>query len=338
MTDSLAAPLRSPAAWRGRELQARNDWTHPLDQNTRDGLRRSLDRLASFQGPLAHLTRAHEPLDWLAPEILRWRRALRDERGFVLVRGVPVDDHPPEALGRLYWLLGCALGDPVPQNGAGDLLCDIRDTGADASDPDTRLYTTRAEQDFHTDGADLIGLLCLRTARAGGTSRIVSSVTVVQEFAARRPDLLPLLFEPWSFRLHGNLPPELPQAFEMPICRRQGEHLATFFIGWYLRRAQDLPGVPRWTEGHHQAIELLEQIANEPALYLDMDFQPGDIQWLKNSVILHKRTSYEDWAEPARKRHLLRLWLTARDFDDGDERLRRGIAPPAAEAHRREGP
>ena len=66
--------------------------------------------------------------------------------------------------------------------------------------------------------------------------------------------------------------------------------------------------------------------ANDPALYLDMEFRPGDIQLLKNSVILHKRTEYEDWDEPDRKRHLLRLWLAAPDFDDGDEQLRRGVA------------
>ena len=66
--------------------------------------------------------------------------------------------------------------------------------------------------------------------------------------------------------------------------------------------------------------------ANDPSLYLDMAFRPGDTQLLKNSVILHKRTAYEDWEEPARKRHLLRLWLAASDFDDGDEQLRGGIA------------
>lgn len=74
------------------------------------------------------------------------------------------------------------------------------------------------------------------------------------------------------------------------------------------------------------ALEALEATANDPALYLDMEFRPGDIQLLKNSVILHKRTEYQDWEEPDRKRHLLRLWLAAPDFDDGDEQLRRGIA------------
>jgi hypothetical protein len=70
---------------------------------------------------------------------------------------------------------------------------------------------------------------------------------------------------------------------------------------------------------------MMEQTANDPGLYLDMEFRPGDIQLLKNSVILHKRTAYEDWDEPERKRHLLRLWLAAPDFEDGDEQLRGGI-------------
>jgi hypothetical protein len=74
----------------------------------------------------------------------------------------------------------------------------------------------------------------------------------------------------------------------------------------------------------------MEQTANDPSLYLDMEFLPGDIQLLKNSVILHKRTEYEDWEEPERKRHLLRLWLAAPDFEDGDEQLRRGITMEAA--------
>lgn len=40
-----------------------------------------------------------------------------------------------------------------------------------------------------------------------------------------------------------------------------------------------------------------------------MDFRPGDIQWLLNYAALHSRTSYLDFPQPERKRHLLRLWL-----------------------------
>jgi hypothetical protein len=328
--DHPSTPLRSPAAWRGCDLQRQTTWLSSLSENERSELSRALDQLEQERGQLPSLPLL--PLPALEATLARWRGELRRGLGFVLARGLPIEGRSPEVVARLYWLLGRALGEPVSQNSAGELLCDIRDTGADAdADPDVRLYKTRAEQDFHTDGADIIGLLCLKTARSGGSSRIVSSVTVFNELAARRPDLAPLLFDPWVFRLHERLPPGWPQTFEMPICRRQGEHLSTFFLGWYLRRAQELPDAVRWTKAQTEVIALFEQIASEPALYLDMDFQPGDVQWLKNSVILHKRTAYDDWPEPGRKRHLLRLWLSASDFDDGDKRLRQGMVAPASQ-------
>jgi len=224
-----------------------------------------------------------------------------------------------------YWALGLHLGSPVPQNFSGELLTHVRDTGADPTDPSTRLYKTRAEQDFHTDGADIIGLLCLRGAKRGGESRIVSSISVVNAIAKNRPDLVAVLFRDFYWHYFE---PEMssPVHFTRPICREQGSRLNTFFIPWYIRRAQELPDVPPMTEEQGAALVALEATANDPALYLDMEFRPGDVQLLKNSVILHKRTEYEDCDEPERKRHLLRLWLAAPDFDDGDEQLRRGIA------------
>jgi len=183
---------------------------------------------------------------------------------------------------------------------------------------------TLAEQDFHTDGADIIGLLCLRTSKSGGASRIVSSVTVFNEVLRRRPDLAPVLFRDFYWHYFEPQMPA-PVHFVRPICSRKGGGLNTFFIPWYIRRAQELPDVPPMTAEQTAALELLEATANDPSLYLDMEFLPGDIQLLKNSVILHKRTTYEDWEDPARKRHLLRLWLSAPDFDDGDEQLRGGI-------------
>ena len=45
-------------------------------------------------------------------------------------------------------------------------------------------------------------------------------------------------------------------------------------------------------------------------MYLDMDLEPGDIQSLCDHTNLHTRTRYEDFEEPARRRHLLRRWLS----------------------------
>jgi hypothetical protein len=218
-------------------------------------------------------------------------------------------------------MMGRQLGRPMPQNLDGETITDVLDIGADPTDPDVRLYRTRAEQDFHTDGADVIGLLCLQTSRSGGASRIVSSVRVFQAVRDARPDLAPLLLEPWFFHIPGAKARGLPEALPRPIVTFSGKKLETFYIGWYIRNAQGLPGVPPLDDTRKELLALFEATANDPALYLDMDFQPGDVQWLRNAFVLHKRTAYEDHAEPERKRHLLRLWLGIERLADGTPRF-----------------
>lgn len=299
MTLAIPTAVTGPAAWRGDRLRD-EQWLVELSPQEQDELA------------------GGGPLELLGPRLRAWREQLQHGLGFVLVRGVPLDA-PEEVFARL----GRHLGEAVPQNSAGELLCHIRDTGADPTDPDVRLYTTRAEQDLHTDGADLIGLLCLQTAVEGGRSRLASSVTVFNEVAARRPDLVHLLLEDWHWYLHGQQPTGTAPTFALPIVRWDGTHLATFFLGWWIRRAQGVPGVPDLTPAQAELLALYEQVANEPGLGITMDVQPGDMQWLKNSVTLHGRDAYVD--DPQRPRHLLRLWLAARDFADGDELLRGGI-------------
>jgi hypothetical protein len=322
--DSLAA-INGPAAWRGPDLAAREeDWTYQLSAAETADIERVVASLRRSGKPPEQVAREDVSLQALTPAVRTWRDALGRGRGFVLVRGLPVDRMSDDDAALAYWALGLHLGTPVPQNFLGATLVSVRDTGADPTAPSTRLYKTRVEQDFHTDAADIIGLLCLRTSRTGGASRIVSSVTVYNEVLRRRPDLAPVLFRDFYWHYFE---PQMgaPVHFTRPICAERGGGLNTFFIPWYIRRAQDLPDVPALTAEQEAAVEMVESTANDPALYLDMQFRPGDIQLLKNSVILHKRTAYEDWEEPERKRHLLRLWLAAPDFEDGDEQLRRGI-------------
>ena len=301
---AVGCPVLDPSAWRRADLEADRSWVVELDADQRSAL---LDGELPDPGVLAG-----------------WRRQLQSGRGLLLVRGLPTDELGGEGCRELFPRLGAQLGDPVSQNREGQLLTDILDIGNDPTDPEVRLYTTAAEQDFHTDGADLIGLLCLRGARSGGLNRVVSSVTVAQEVATARPDLAPLLEQDWHFFLHTQ-DDGTPLTFPMPIVRRTGDQVASFFVPWYIRRAQGLPGVPDLSPDQDALLRLYEQTANRPDLYVDMDFRPGDMQWIRNAVVLHKRTAYTDWPEPDRRRHLLRLWLAARDFSDGDELLREGI-------------
>lgn len=291
-------------------------FTYQLDAATRDGLARLLDAGSAREPGFGAKAR-----ELLADATRASMQELAHGCGFILVRGLPIIDRPLADVEALYRAMGEALGTPVQQNLDGDTLTHVRDEGEDPSNPEVRLYRTRAAQDFHTDGADVIGLLCLRGARVGGASRVVSSVRVFERMREVRPDLAELLLEPWFFHLPGGKARGLPEAFPRPIVTVAGSKTETFFIPWYLERAQLLASVPRWTPKHAEAFALYGQLVHEPELSLEMAFEPGDVQWLRNAYVLHARDAYEDDLEPMRRRHLLRLWLSAAELDDRTPRF-----------------
>jgi hypothetical protein len=322
----IREPVESPAAWRSRDLTHKRDWIHRLSAEEIRDLDRAVEHARASGRPLAELTRSDFPLTTLAAAVERWLAVLESGRGFLLVRGVPVERYGEQRATLAYFGLGLHLGTPVSQNAAGDRLGHVRDTGDAPSDPAVRLYKTRVQLGFHTDGADIIGLLCLRPAKSGGTSRIASSVAIYNEILRRRPDLVPALYEPFPFDRNGEERPGEPPFFSIPVCRQADGVLGTFYIGWYIRGSQRHPSAPRLSPQQQRVVDLIDEIAEDPSFHLDMEFESGDMQWLKNSVTLHARTEYEDFPEPERKRHLLRLWLTSRRaFAGSDAFLNTGI-------------
>jgi hypothetical protein len=319
------SPISSPAAWLGVEQSKRNDWIYRLSDAEKAELDAAIRTHRSAGQSLTEVAPSQYPLPVLGRAIVAWMRELDDGRGFILVRGFPVGDYSETDAAFAYWLVGLHMGRPVPQNRKGEILGHVRDDGADPKQPGIRLYRTRVKLDFHTDGADIIGLLCLKKAKAGGLSRIASSVSVFNEVMRRRPDLVPLLFQGFYWDREADAGPGEPTYFTFPICRYENGRLGTLYIGWYIRNAQRFPEVPRMTLAQLELLDLIDSVANDPTFYIDMDFEPGDMQFLKNAVILHARTDYQDSKEPERKRHLLRLWLTNFSLKDGDAQLRAGI-------------
>jgi len=314
--DERVHPYGGPAAWRSTELDL--SWQHQLTGVELDDLQRAVSSASNRGLSFADLRPDGFPLPVLAPRLSEWADVLDGGRGFVLVRGLPVERWTLEEASIAYYGLGLHLGVPVAQNSDGDLLGHVRDTGDDPNDPTVRRYRTREPQPMHTDGSDLVGLLCLKTAKVGGLSSIVSSTAVFDETLRRRPDLAPLWFEHWSFDLYGQQAPGAPPFWDAPMARVHGNRLSVMYLRWYVEKAQGHAGAIPLTSERAAFLDLVDEIANDPSFRLDMDFAPGDVQLLSNHTILHARTGYEDWDDPARKRHLLRLWLTLhRNAPDG---------------------
>jgi hypothetical protein len=313
--DRPTAPLTGPDAWRGAELAAAPErWLRRFTAAELDALDDAGARLVAggwpppagappdtVLGPLAEL-----------PAIAALAGALTHEllfgRGFVLLRGLAVDDHPACVAARL-WVLGRHLGRPVTQNARGHLLGHVRDLGYDATDPATRLYQTNQRQGFHTDSADLVALLCLRTARSGGRSSLASAAAAFNAVLDRAPDLAGALFDPVATDHRGEEPPGTPPWFELPVLSLLDERVTVIYQRRYIESAQRFAAAPRLDDRQRAALDAFDAVLDDPAIHLEMDLEPGDVQLVHNHQLLHDRTAFVDDPDPERRRHLLRLWL-----------------------------
>jgi hypothetical protein len=175
--------------------------------------------------------------------------------------------------------MGQHLGLPVSQNAAGDLLGHVRDTGRSIADPSVRGYQTRIRLAYHTDGSDVVGLLCFRPAKSGGLSSIVSSTTVYNEVLRRRPDLIELMYEPFYYDRREEQGPGEDPWYTSAIACYLGGKLSVRYIRGFIESAQRFAELPRLTVQQRELLDVIDAVANDPDVELRMDFEPGDMQF-----------------------------------------------------------
>ena len=303
--------IDEPAAWYGEDMAANPDeWLKRLSAGEIAELEHAAKEFLAASGDLGTMSKDTFPLPALAPRLSALRETLMHGRGFELWRGLPVATYDKPLAATIFCGIGAHLGTARSQNASGHLLGHVRNIGADATDPNTRIYQTAERQSFHTDSSDVVGLLCLRDAMEGGESLLVSTVTIYNEILEQRPDLLPLLFEPIATDRRGEVPEGAKPYFEIPPLNWHAGRLTGLYQRQYIDSAQRLPDAPRLTPAHVEALDLFDTLANDPRLHFGMRLEPGDMQFVYNHALLHDRTGFRDWPDPAERRHLLRLWLS----------------------------
>jgi hypothetical protein len=305
----LPARIDDPSAWYGPAMAARSDWIESLSAAELDELAVASTPWLSERADWSALSRGRFVLPTLAPRLARVQRELLEGRGFVLWRGLPLASWGRRQCAVAFYGLGAHLGRALSQNAQGHLLGHVRDLGLSSLDPSVRIYQTRERQTFHSDSADVVGLLCLQGARRGGASALVSSTTLYNELRARRPELAACLFEPLATDRRGEVPPGAKPYFEIPVFNWFAGRLSAIYQRQYINSAQRFADAPRLNVQQCEALDLLDALADDPALHFTMELQPGDMQFVHNHTLLHDRTAFDDWPEPQRRRHLLRLWL-----------------------------
>ncbi len=311
ITQSLPPELHFSSTWYGPAMaQRKSEWTIELTSPEIKELEKAAEPLIDSEQNIGSLTASGFSLPILGPKLSAMREELIHERGFSLLKGLPVEKYTECEAGTIFYGLGCHLGSPRSQNAMGHMLGHVRDLGKKSSDPTTRIYQTNERQTFHTDSSDVVGLLCLKTAKTGGTSLLVSASTIYNEMRKHRPDLLKLLLEPIATDRRGEVPEGMLPYLLIPVFNFYKEFLTPFYQRQYIDSAQRFEDAPRLTPLHVEALDMFDRLANDPKLYLSMDLEPGDMQFVYNHALLHDRTGFEDWDDPAKKRHLLRLWLS----------------------------
>ena len=309
----LTEKVAGPQAWTRQQLTPAN-WMVTLTEAAKDELRAVLAELRSAPLPVLLLDPRDYALDACRAVMAEVRARTLKGPMFAVLDRLPVAEMTREEAVGLYWLLSSLLARPVAQKLNGQMFFDVRDTGAKLKPGSgIRPTVTNVDLRFHNDNSynetppEYVALLCQQTAKEGGVSRVVSVYTVHNALLEQYPDLLPRLYRPFWYDRHAEHQPGEPTTFAAPIFEYGDTLKARLAVreivaGYELRNE-------RMDNETVAAIDAVEAVFDRPELRVDLDFLPGQIQYVNNRATGHARTEFVDYPEDERKRHLVRLWL-----------------------------
>lgn len=232
-----------------------------------------------------------------------------DDRGYVILRNVPIDPEDPASASAYFLDLAARIGQPVDHDGRNTLVWDIKKV--EGSSSAVKTYSEHSDEaELHTDTQyridpeDFIALLTLVPAACGGGQSIMMTLSDIRAEIAARADGAAIVqalsntqypfVVPSVFNLQGTQEREYIHA---PIL--QGEH-----IRFRIDTLEKALPVHRQglSEQALQAFQVLKSIVLHSPRMLRFHLQPRDILFINNKTALHGRTAFTD-----ARRHLLRI-------------------------------
>ena len=307
----LPDAITKPSAWLGADMACNPDaWFYQLTVEDVRDLESAAIHFQSLGIDVGEISRETFPLATFGVHIAGLKQTLLSGVGLEVLRGLPIENYSQAFCATIFCGIGAHIGSTRSQNADGHILGHVRDIGADANDPNSRIYQTCERQTFHTDSADVVGLLCIREAKEGGKSLLVSAETIYNRMKQECPDLLEKLFDPIATDRRGEIPDGAKPYMEIPVLSWYEGNLTVFYQRQYINSAQRFDGAMCLSPEHVEALDMFDALANDPELCFGMQLQPGDMQFVYNHSQLHDRTGFLDWPDPSQRRHLMRLWLS----------------------------
>ncbi|KXG53371.1 Taurine catabolism dioxygenase TauD/TfdA [Penicillium griseofulvum] len=326
-----------PTVWKAEDYRENPElWTHHFTADEVAEISHATDQFIQSGTPLTGISKSNFHLPNLSERMGNLREDLINGKGFFRFRGLPVQEWDLQKCATAYMGLGTYLGYFVSQNGRGHVLGHVKDLGEDPTKTDrVRIYRTNARQYFHTDGSDIVGLLCIAKSLSGGESDIASTHHVFNVLQERHPDVAQTLCEPnWYFDRKGEVSEGEENWIRGSVFYLENDNSSSIPRVYARLDPNNVTSLARFNSGpdacipplsdkQKHALEVFEKTCAE--LSLHMILAPGDIQFLSNSHVFHARTAYTDHpagavdedGRPARRRHLMRLWLSAPESEGG---------------------
>lgn len=311
MDEILRQPVASPVAWSATDMANPATWTYQLASS----------QVAELESALAHarqtgrggydIRREDFPLPNLVESIKAWIAEIEDGRGFLVVKGMPIDRYDEASIYDLYWGLGTHFGYGIVQNYEGRRINEVSSRGHDYGAVNIRAYATSNELFFHNDPSDLAILFCVRQAKSGGHSHIASSSMIYNDILREHPEYLETLYRGFHHDVRGEGPTgKFDEVTDVAIP------IYSYFAGKLsccLSPKACVTGREKMggtlTDLEREIFAFIESCAARPDRHLSFKLEPGDMLMMNNYTVFHGRSGFEDWPEPDRKRLLLRLWL-----------------------------
>lgn len=298
----LKQKVTGPAAWRGSDLRDDQSWIFQLSKETIDTLDGALAAVKAKGLSFPNFNRDDFPIHSLSEQLDSYAKEMEDGKGFLLLRGLPIERYSDDDINIIYYGIGLHMGTPVCQTLKGDLLGNVMNVG-DITKKETRVYETNAYLPYHTDLSDVFGLICVRKAKSGGMTSLVSSGAVYNEILENYPEYLGIFYRPMYYAHLGT-----DSSNKAPVFSYHDGKLSCRYLRQYIELGAELQERPL-SRVEVEALDVFDGIIHDESIRLDMMLEPGDMLFANNYSVMHSRTSFEDFEEPEKRRKLVRLWV-----------------------------
>ena len=300
-------------AWRASTIDDTAAWYYSLSEDCLSSFKRVICDAGRQPRPITAISRPGSSANGCGECLRPVLDALNSGRGFAIVERVPVEQYSVEEALSMYWMIGQFLGTPMEQNIEGTLLYDVRDTGQNVAQG-ARFSVTNAESSFHNDNSfgeplpDLVGLLCLQTAKSGGRSQLISGYALHNQLLENHPDVLETLYKLFHFDRRGQFKTGESPTSQFPIFQWSMGELIVRYLYYYIQVGHERTG-KTLTVDQRNALEVVEELLRRADFRVEFSLQPGQMLFTNNRWVLHNRTAFEDYPDPEHRRHYVRLWL-----------------------------